>query len=337
MKLTAIEAPDFDLAVTLDSGQVFHWEPHGAGFIGTIDDVPLYVEQRGEQLLVSGDTASIAARYFALDHPLAEICAAFPEDAAMCAARDYCRGLRILRQPIWECLASFITSSMKQVAHIRQMSRALREQFGTRHSLYVTHVYAYPSAQRLARASEEQLRACGLGYRAKNLLLTAQRVASGEADLEGWRELPDDELRAQLCTLPGVGTKVANCVMLFAYERLRAVSDRRLDRAGAEGAIFPPRAEADAETVARVLRQLLRRARRLRAAVFVSPRAEDDAAAPQASRQKPPVAVESRSCAPRRTENLSDDAIETRAQAAMGGDCRLACRAPAGGILARSL
>ena len=66
------------------------------------------------------------------------------------------------------------------------------------------------------------MRECALGYRAKNLLGTARRVSSGEADLESWRNLPDDELRARLCELPGVGAKVANCVMLFAYERLRA-------------------------------------------------------------------------------------------------------------------
>ncbi len=66
------------------------------------------------------------------------------------------------------------------------------------------------------------MRECALGYRARNLLGTARRVSSGEVDLESWRNLPDDELRAQLCELPGVGAKVANCVMLFAYERLRA-------------------------------------------------------------------------------------------------------------------
>ncbi|MBA2622463.1 MAG: hypothetical protein H0U88_02415, partial [Chthoniobacterales bacterium] len=51
---------------------------------------------------------------------------------------------------------------------------------------------------------------------------TAQLVSSGEADLAAWRSLPDEELRARLCALPGVGMKVANCVLLFAYERLRA-------------------------------------------------------------------------------------------------------------------
>jgi N-glycosylase/DNA lyase len=222
VKLATIAAPDFDLAVTLDSGQVFHWEPLGDGYVGTIGDSGVYAEQRQAQLFVSGVNVEEAANYFALDHPLGEICAAFPEDAAMSAAREYCRGLRIIRQPIWECLASFITSSMKQVAHIRQMSRALRERFGTPVVTNATRVYVFPTPQRLAAANEQELRACALGYRAKNLLLTAQRIASGEASLESWRALSDDELREQLCSLPGVGAKVANCVMLFAYERLRA-------------------------------------------------------------------------------------------------------------------
>ena len=217
-----VEAPDFDLAKTLDSGQVFHWDSLGEGFVGMIGEEPVYLEQGKDGLIVRGGSAKLIRHYFALDHPLREICAAFPADAAMGAARDYCTGLRIMRQPIWECLASFITSSMKQVAHIRQMSRAMRERFGKPHRIADHVLYSYPSAQRVAKLSETELLACALGYRAKNLLGTAQRVGSGEADLESWRTLSDNELRIRLCALPGVGAKVANCVMLFAYERLRA-------------------------------------------------------------------------------------------------------------------
>jgi N-glycosylase/DNA lyase len=217
-----IPCPEFSLERTLDSGQVFHWSQLDAGYVGTMGDAATYVEQRGDVLIVSGVNARVASDYFALDHSLAEICARFPDDAAICAARDYCQGLRIIRQPIWECLASFITSSMKQVAHIRQMSRALRERFGEAKTIRGVTIHTFPSAGRLAAATERELRDCALGYRAKNLLLTAQRVASSEADLESWRALPDDELREHLCSLPGVGAKVANCVMLFAYERLRA-------------------------------------------------------------------------------------------------------------------
>jgi N-glycosylase/DNA lyase len=220
--LTNIAAPDFDLEKTLNCGQVFHWERSGAGFVGALGAKAVYVEERGDQLFFTGASPRMIANYFSLDHPLAEICAAFPRDPAMMAARDFCRGLRLLRQPRWECLATFITSSMKQVAHIRQISHALRTRFGTRAMPYGNHVYAFPAAARLAGATEEDLRKCALGYRAKNLLLTAERVASGEADLEAWGKLSDDALRARLCELPGVGAKVANCVMLFAYERLRA-------------------------------------------------------------------------------------------------------------------
>jgi N-glycosylase/DNA lyase len=245
MRFTEISAADFNLAMTLDSGQVFHWEKVGNGFVGLIGDAPAYVHQRGNVLKVNMEggvpatpgerrvkglgsqefappVAQSAAHYFALDHPLAEICASFPDDPAMNAARFFCRGLRIIRQPKWECLATFICSSMKQVAHIRQISLALRRRFGDKRKVGDHVVYTFPLAQRIAGASEDDLRKCALGYRARNLLTSARLVSSGKANLESWSALPDADLREKLCVLPGVGAKVANCVMLFAYERLRA-------------------------------------------------------------------------------------------------------------------
>src|SRR6266581_6389218 len=233
MKLLEISKSDFDLEETLNSGQVFHWEKDGNGFVGTIGQNAVYAEQDDDILKVRfGGTPKptletrvlprIAAHYFALDHPLAEICEAFPKDPIMNAARDFCRGLRIIRQPKWECLATFICSSMKQVAHIRQISLALRKRFGEQRTIGDQLVYAFASPQRLAQASEKELLECKLGYRAKNLRATARLVSCGQADLEAWSALSDAELRKQLCALPGVGPKIANCVMLFAYERLRA-------------------------------------------------------------------------------------------------------------------
>jgi N-glycosylase/DNA lyase len=232
MKFTKIRAPDFDLEKTLDSGQVFHWEKLGDGFVGAIGDRALYLEQGGQFLKVRfGGTPprsprrplpGIITHYFALDHPLAEICDSFPKDPVMNAARNFCHGLRIIRQPKWECLATFICSSMKQVAHIRRISLALRKRFGEQRRIDDRLVHTFPSPQRLAQASEKELHDCKLGYRAKNLRATARLVSSGHADLEAWSALSDAELRKQLCALPGVGPKIANCVMLFAYERLRA-------------------------------------------------------------------------------------------------------------------
>jgi N-glycosylase/DNA lyase len=233
MKLVEIFAPEFDLAMTLNSGQVFHWQKIGDGFVGAIRDRAVYVEQRAGVLKVrDGEAPSptrearvlpgIVAQYFALDHPLAEICDSFPKDRVMNAARDFCRGLRIIRQPKWECLATFICSSMKQVAHIRQISLALRKRFGEQRKIGNQLVHSFPPAHRLVQASEKELLECKLGYRGKNLRAAARLVSSSQADIEMWSVLSDAELRKQLCALPGVGPKIANCVMLFAYERLRA-------------------------------------------------------------------------------------------------------------------
>src|SRR3954451_1631041 len=200
MRELDVRAQDFDLRMTLNSGQVFHWEKVGAGFCGAIGDRAAYVEQRDNTLrakvedgvvrcrrdkrpgtMARSPTAARAAQlvqnYFALDHPLEEICESFPPDGLMNSARAFCSGLRIIRQPKWECLATFICSSMKQVAHIRQISRALRQHYGRRSMTYGNHVYAFPDAPALARCTEEELRRCGLGYRAKNLLATARLVA----------------------------------------------------------------------------------------------------------------------------------------------------------------
>ena len=238
-----IPASDFDLAKTLDSGQVFHWQKIDNGFVGAIGNYPVYVEQQGDLLrakfgarkldrLNRSSFEQLVKNYFALDHPLAAICASFPDDPTMNVARDFCRGLRIIRLRKWECLATFICSSMKQVAHIRQISLALRARFGEPREIEVPSprlrrpgpiaLFTFPSPERLATSSERELKKCALGYRARNLLGTARLVANGEVDLKAMGELPDANLREALCALPGVGAKVANCVMLFAYERLRA-------------------------------------------------------------------------------------------------------------------
>jgi N-glycosylase/DNA lyase len=186
-----------------------------------VGDAPLYVEQQGDRLLVPAGMEELARRYFALDHPLVEICASFPGDDAMATAAAFCRGLRIVRQPAWECLATFITSALKQVPHIAQISHTLRERYGTPLASHET-LFAYPPPERIAALGENELRDCRLGFRAKNLLGAARMIASGEIDLATVATLPDDEARAQLCRLPGVGEKVANCALLFGFERIRA-------------------------------------------------------------------------------------------------------------------
>ena len=218
-----IAAKGIDLAKTLNSGQVFHWTQHGKGFVGAIDQKPCYLEQSGNQLLVSSDLISLARRYLALDHRIDEIHGTFPNDPTLSAAARYGAGIRILRQPVWECLATFLTSALKQVAHIRSISLMVRERYGRNLEVAGTAVFSYPGPEVLARLTLDDLRACRLGFRAANLLAAARMIAGGEIDLNGLTKLSSDEIRTVLCRFPGVGDKIANCVLLFAFGRLEVM------------------------------------------------------------------------------------------------------------------
>jgi N-glycosylase/DNA lyase len=216
-----MECPEFDLRMTLESGQTFHWIPWEGGYTGCIGSEGLFICQDGNQLHYSGVGKERLREYFALDHDLPAIRASCPGNPVIREASLACNGLRIMRQPHWECLATFILSPMKQVAHIRQMSLALRTAYGKK--ITGTPIPAFPEPQALASASEEDLRKCGLGFRAKGLLGTARMVVEGAFDPESLLQMETSDARDALCTLPGIGRKVANCILLFAYERLEAV------------------------------------------------------------------------------------------------------------------
>jgi N-glycosylase/DNA lyase len=221
--LSRISAEGIDLAKTLNSGQVFHWIQHGKGFVGTIDQGPCYLEQSGNELLVSKGLTAEVRRYLALDHRMDAIHATFPKDPTLDAAIRYADGIRILRQPVWECLATFLTSALKQVAHIRSISLLIRERYGRRLGVAGTAVFSYPDEKVLAGLTVDDLQACRLGFRAANLLAAARMIAAGEIELDGLADLPSDEIRSILCRFPGVGDKIANCVLLFAFGRLEVM------------------------------------------------------------------------------------------------------------------
>ena len=214
----------FSLRDTLKSGQLYHWENFSLGeldgFAGCIGDAPpCFVVQRdsGEVLTFAGDCERVA-RYFGLDHRLGEIHATFPvNDPVLAAAIAYCPGIRIARQPAWECLATFITSSLKQVTHIRAISMTLRQRYGVAHRLGDRTFYAYPEPAALAAAGEDALRLCSLGYRAKSLHLAASAIAAGTIDLVAIEREPSlERARDGLMQLHGVGEKIANCALLFS-------------------------------------------------------------------------------------------------------------------------
>ena len=219
---------NFDPLLIARSGQLFRWEELDGGAVRfTAGDRRVTVRPAGEGTFAfSCEEAAFETLwrgYFDFDADYAAIGARIPrEDAFLTAAYRYGRGLRILRQDAWEALASFIVSQNNNIPRIRASVQALSERFGERREDGEGAFFAFPTPQRLARATEDALRACGLGYRAAYIAALARETAEGRLDLGALCALEDESLRAALCALNGVGPKVAQCAMLFGFHRLAA-------------------------------------------------------------------------------------------------------------------
>ncbi|MDB6058504.1 MAG: 8-oxoguanine glycosylase domain protein [Verrucomicrobiales bacterium] len=220
---TSVPIEDYDLDATLSSGQAFRWKHIDGWWEGVIGQHWVRLRTEGKNLLA--ETAAPVAdwtwlhHYLQLDVNLSAIVETFPNDEPMQASLDSCRGLRLLRQDPWECLASFICSSTKQIIQIQQIMAALCKTFGDSLPVPIGHApaYSFPTAQRIANLTEADLRGCKMGFRAPYVLGTARAVVSGEVSLEALHQMKLVQAREQLLKFPGVGVKIADCVLLFAY------------------------------------------------------------------------------------------------------------------------
>ena len=214
---------DYDLAATLNGGQAFRWKPQAGWWEGLIGSTWLRVKLDGNQLLaetaVPQSDWTWLEDYLQLRVRLGQITSLFPRDDFLQLAVTECRGLRLLRQPAWECLASFLLSSNKRIVQFQPIIAQLCRRYGEGVAVPDNHPadYAFPTPARLARCSEGELRELKMGYRAKYLLNSARTVAAGEIDLSRLPGCGIAGAREQLMRLPGVGRKIADCVLLFAY------------------------------------------------------------------------------------------------------------------------
>ena len=223
LRSKTFQVADYDLTATLTSGQAFRWRRAGDSWEGVIGS--RWVRLHADVGTIVAETAvpvsdwSCLIEYLQLDLDFEAMLATFPDDEPMQMAVANCRGLRLLRQEPWECLASFILSSTKQILQIQQIVGLICERFGEPLTVPSGRavVHAFPSPSRIAGLGEAELRACKMGFRAPYLLETANTIASGKLDLKDLDQMTMEQARAQLMGLPGVGRKIADCVLLFAY------------------------------------------------------------------------------------------------------------------------
>lgn len=212
----------FDLDFSLCCGQVFRFKKIGEWWYGVYGDEVFKIRQCNCELQYEGVTEDFVRYYFGLNDDLAQISQCISKDTYVQQALRRFEGLRIVRQNPWQCLISFICATYKSIAAIEVMLNKISQKYGQKKTFDGLDFYTFPTVGALASASENGLRECGLGYRAKYVQATAKKIYDEKIELESLKTLSYLEARKALVEFPGVGLKVADCVLLFSLEKLEA-------------------------------------------------------------------------------------------------------------------
>lgn len=229
-KMVRVVVPDLSMRQISESGQCFRMNQIAENRYALVASGRyLEVEQTGDELLFActqEEYDGIWREYFDLDNDYGQYRNTVSEqDKYLVEAIMFGSGIRILRQNVWEMLISFIVSQQNNIKRIRKCIETICERYGEKR--YITDsgnavYYTFPDAQVLAHVSEEELRACNLGYRSRYIVSTADSIWRGEVNLEAVKKMGYRQAREELLKLNGVGGKVADCVCLFGLHHMDA-------------------------------------------------------------------------------------------------------------------
>ncbi len=213
----------FDIAQILECGQVFRFnknQPHN--FTLVVQDKQIGIVQKSDAVIIenssSKDINNFWKEYFDLDTDYNQITTILSnKDEHMKQIVKFGEGVRILRQNPWEMLISFIISQNKAIPHIKQCIENISSTYGT---LIEGTTHAFPTVEQLINVTEEQLRDCKVGFRAPYIVDATQKIWNQEIDLSQIANMQVDEARTELMKIKGVGPKIADCVLLFAYNKM---------------------------------------------------------------------------------------------------------------------
>ncbi|MBR3594266.1 MAG: DNA-3-methyladenine glycosylase 2 family protein [Clostridia bacterium] len=217
-----VGAECFSLAETLDCGQAFRWSEKDGVWQAVVGNKLRRISQEGDTITIfdcdKEEFETFYTPYFDLDRDYGEIVKAVSQNEVFMKAVAVAGGIRILRQDPWETLCSFIISQNNNIPRIKGIIDRLCENFGNK----TCGGYTFPSAEKIAALSLEDLSPLRSGFRAKYILDAARKFASGEVSSDRINALSTDEARAELMKIYGVGEKVADCTLLFGFGRIDA-------------------------------------------------------------------------------------------------------------------
>ncbi|PKL69152.1 MAG: 8-oxoguanine DNA glycosylase [Methanomicrobiales archaeon HGW-Methanomicrobiales-1] len=218
-------SPDqpFSLDQTLGCGQVFRWEQKADGWwYGIVSDRVIKIRQDGSSLTFEGADTAFIRNYFSLDLDLKKVIKKIDRDPFIHAAIRRCAGLRLVRQPPWECLISYICSTNSNIPTIRRRIASIAEQFGNEIEFEGKTYFSFPGPSSITYEGNEGLTICKLGYRQPYVFGTSCTVTDEKQWEETIRRLPYEDARKEMMKLHGVGPKAADCILLFAFQKYEA-------------------------------------------------------------------------------------------------------------------
>lgn len=223
METFVVNEQDFSLFDTLSCGQCFRWRENGSGgFDGVVGSRRISVKQDGDSLSFTGcnkqDYEKWLKRYLGLDADYSAIKKVLAQDPVLSKAIEYAPGIRIMNQPFWETLCSFIISQNNNIPRIMGIVDRLCEGFGDDLGGY----FSFPSAETLSELSPQDLAPLRCGFRDRYIIDAAKKCSDGSVDEAYLRSAPLDDARRMLMSITGVGKKVADCTLLFGLGRLEA-------------------------------------------------------------------------------------------------------------------
>ena len=208
-----------DIDNSINSGQVFLWEKQGSDWYGIDGQDILKINKNG----VIKSIRNLKTDFFRKNDNIEEIIKSISKDKTVKIAVKKFQGLRILRQDPFQCLISFIVSSNSNIPKIKSNMENISKKFGKKIKFQNQEFFLFPNPKKLAKVPINEITSCGVGYRAKFIKDAAKITDLKEIDFDYLKKSDYQNAKENICQIPGVGNKVADCVLLFSLEKLEAV------------------------------------------------------------------------------------------------------------------
>ena len=203
---------------SINSGQVFLWEKNGTDWYGINGQDILKINKNG----VIKSILNSKTNFFRKNDNMQEIIKSISKDETVKKSVKQYEGLRIFKQDPFQCMISFIISSNSNIQKIKNSLEKISKKFGKKVKIQNKEFFLFPKPEKLANASIEEIKKCGVGYRAPFIKQASKMIVLKKINFEYLEKCDYEEAKKNICLIPGIGNKVADCILLFSLNKLEA-------------------------------------------------------------------------------------------------------------------